>query len=149
MPASGIPTSPRDEHLHYLAAADRPVWRVAGYAPEDVACGGAGCGAGPRDRAYAQSQYRRRIQASAIIGLLGVSIAVWPIIPLKPWPFTLYMIALGGACLAITVLAMIDAWSTRRHYARLRSEHLATQLELVRQSRKPLCGPERVSDPAN
>lgn len=85
------------------------------------------------DRRFALSQYRRRTQASGIIGLLGASIAIWPLVPREPWPFTLYLAAIGGACLCITLLAAMDAWATRRHFARQHNEQLASQIKLARE----------------
>jgi hypothetical protein len=87
----------------------------------------------PAERRHALSQYRRRMQASGIIGLLGAAIGIGPIVPQRPWPFTLYLASLAGACLAIIVLAAIDAWATRRHFARLNSQYLAAQAKLARE----------------
>jgi hypothetical protein len=38
------------------------------------------------ERRYALSQFRRRVQASSIIGVLGVAIAIGPVVPRRPWP---------------------------------------------------------------
>jgi hypothetical protein len=83
------------------------------------------------ERRYALSQFRRRTQASGIIGVLGVAIAIGPLIPHRPWPLALYLAALVGPCLAIVLLAAIDAWATRQYFARLHSQHLATQAKLA------------------
>jgi len=87
------------------------------------------------ERRYALSQYRRRVQASSIIGALGVAIAIGPLVPRRPWPMMIYLMSISGACLAITVLAAIDAWATRQYLARLRSQNLASQAQLVRELR--------------
>jgi hypothetical protein len=92
------------------------------------------------ERRFARSQYRRRVQASGTIGVLGVTIALWPLVPLQPWPFTLYLAWVGGACLAITMLAAMDAWATRQHFARLHGEHLAAQVTLARELRREANG---------
>lgn len=89
----------------------------------------------PIDRRYALSQYRRRMQASGIIGVLGAAIGCRPLVPHDPVWLLLYVISLLGACLVITALACMDAWATRQHFARLRSEHLAAQVKLVRELR--------------
>jgi hypothetical protein len=83
------------------------------------------------ERRYALSQYRRRTQASAIIGVLGVAVGLAPVVPHRPWPMAIYLASLSGACLAIVVLAAIDAWSTRQYYTRLRDQNLAEQVKLV------------------
>ena len=87
------------------------------------------------ERRYALSQYRRRMQASSIIGVLGAAIAIGPIVPRRPWPMMIYLISISGACLAITLLAAIDAWATRQYFARLRSQNLAAHVQLVRELR--------------
>lgn len=92
------------------------------------------------ERRFALSQYRRRVQASGTIGVLGATVAIWPLVPLEPWPFALYLAWVAGACLAITVLAAIDAWATRQHFARLHSEHLTAQVKLARELRREVDG---------
>jgi hypothetical protein len=86
-----------------------------------------------RDLRFARAQYRRRNQASGIIGVLGAAIGVGPLVPPQPWPLVLYVASLAGACLCIVVLAGLDAWATRQHFARLRSEQLAAQIKLARE----------------
>ena len=45
----------------------------------------------------------------------------------------MYLVAITLACMAIMLLAAIDAWATRQHFVRLSSEHLATQIKLARE----------------
>ena len=71
----------------------------------------------PADRRFALSQYRRRMQASGIIAVLGIAVGCEPLIPHEPLSFVLYLGSILGACLAVVVLAAIDAWSTRQHIA--------------------------------
>ena len=87
------------------------------------------------ERRYRQSQYRRRVQASGIIGLLGAAIGVKSLVPREPWPMIIYLLFLAGACFSIMLLAAIDAWATRQYYARQRSEQLTAQLKLARELR--------------
>jgi hypothetical protein len=86
-----------------------------------------------RDRRFAQSQYRRRTQASAIIGVLGAAIGMEPLVPLRPWPMVIYVAALAGACGCIMLLAAIDAWAARQNYSRLRNEQLAAHMKLAKE----------------
>jgi hypothetical protein len=86
-----------------------------------------------RDRRFARSQYRRRTQASGIIGLLGAAIGVRPLVPHEPLAITLYLVALSLACLAIMLLAALDVWATRQNHARLQSEQLAAKIKLARE----------------
>jgi hypothetical protein len=90
----------------------------------------------PSERRYALSQYRRRTQASGIIGALGFAIMIGPFVPHRPWPFVIYLASLAGSCLAIVVLAALDAWATRQHFARLHSQHLAAQAKLAMELRR-------------
>jgi hypothetical protein len=85
-----------------------------------------------RDVRFARAQFRRRNQASGMIGLLGAAIGVGPLVPPRPWPMVLYVVSLAAACLCILLLAGLDAWATRAHFARLRSEQLAAQIKLAR-----------------
>lgn len=85
------------------------------------------------EQRYALSQYRRRMQASGIIGVLGVAIGCRSIVPRDPFWLLIYLASILGACMAIVVLAAIDAWATRQYYARLRSENMAAQVKLVRE----------------
>jgi hypothetical protein len=91
---------------------------------------------GVSGRRFALSQYRRRMQASGIIGALGLAVGCEPLIPHEALSFVLYLGSILGACLAIVVLAAIDAWSTRQHFARMSSEHLAAQVKLAREMRQ-------------
>jgi VIT1/CCC1 family predicted Fe2+/Mn2+ transporter len=84
------------------------------------------------DLHFARAQYRRRIQASGTIGLLGAVLGVYPLVPRAPLPITLYLVAITLACMAIMLLAALDAWATRQNFLRLRSEQLATQVKLAR-----------------
>lgn len=88
-----------------------------------------------RDKRFALSQYRRRMQASSMIGVMGAAIAVWPIIPRQPGPMAMFMGALLAACGWIMMLALLDAWATRQHYRRLRDENLAAHVRLARELR--------------
>jgi hypothetical protein len=84
-----------------------------------------------RDRRFARAQYRRRTQASAIIGVLGAAIGIEPLVPLRPWPMVIYVASLAGACGCIMALAALDVWATRQNYTRIRNEQLAAQMKLA------------------
>jgi hypothetical protein len=86
----------------------------------------------PADLRFARSQYRRRTQASGTIGVLGAVLGVYPLVPRAPLPFTLYLVAISLACLAIMLLAALDAWATRQNFLRMHSEQLATEIKLAR-----------------
>ncbi len=88
---------------------------------------------GERERRFALSQYRRRMQASGIIGMLGAAIGFGPLVPHEPWPMAIYLASLTGACGCIMALAALDAWATRQYFARLRNEQLTAQIKLARE----------------
>src|SRR4051794_22246848 len=90
----------------------------------------------PNERRYALSQYRRRMQASGIIGVLGGAIGCEPLVPREPFWYVLYLVSVPGACFAIVMLALIDAWSSRQHYARIRTEQLTAEIKLTRELRE-------------
>jgi hypothetical protein len=88
-----------------------------------------------REKRFALSQYRRRMQASGTIGLVGAAIAVGPLVPHRPEPMTLYLAALLAACAWIMLMAMLDFWATRQHYHRIRSEQMTAQVRLAMELR--------------
>ena len=106
-----------------LLDGHRRSWRAA---EQDTALG-------ERGRRFARAQFRRRMQASGIIGLLGVAIGIGPLVPREPWPMVLYLLTLSGACACIMILAALDVWATRQYYARLRTEQLTAQMKLARE----------------
>ncbi len=80
-----------------------------------------------RQRRFARAQYYRRMQASGIIGVIGLAIGVKPLVPLEPWPLTLYLASLIGACACIMLLALLDVWATRQHYRRINDERVVEE----------------------
>src|SRR5882724_4342193 len=99
----------------------------------------------PREKRYALSQYRRRMQASGTIGLVGAAIAVGPLVPHRPEPMTLYLAALLAGCTWIMLMALLDFWATRQHYHRIRSEQMTAQVQLAREIRAAQNRPEAES----
>jgi hypothetical protein len=87
----------------------------------------------PADLRFARSQHRRRTQASGTIGVLGAVLGVYPLVPRAPLPFTLYLLAISLACMAIMLLAALDAWATRQNFLRMRSEQLTREIKLARE----------------
>lgn len=84
-----------------------------------------------RDKRFAQSMYRRRMLASGMIGGIGAAIGLGPLVPREPLAMAFYLAVLLAACVWILLLAMLDIWATRRHYQRVRMEHLTKQLQLT------------------
>jgi hypothetical protein len=105
----------------WLIDSHRRAWRAAA-ADESL---------GEPRRRFARSQYRRRMQASAIIGLIAAGLAIQPLIPVEPLPMALYVAALVGGCGCMMALALLDILATRQNFHRLRNEQLAAQVKLV------------------
>lgn len=85
------------------------------------------------DKKFARAMYVRRMQASAMVGVMGAAIGVWPVVDqqARPWTLLLYTAILLVACAWSMALAMFDIWATRRHFQRKRMENLAKQLQLT------------------
>jgi len=66
-----------------------------------------------QDRRAARALYLRRMQASSLIGFLGLLLMVWPVIPEKPLWFLAYLLGLVVLCGWMLVLALIDAFAAR------------------------------------
>ena len=86
-----------------------------------------------RERRFARSQYRRRTQASGIIGVLGAAIGIRAAGAARPWPMVFYLASLAGACACASCAGGDRCWATRQNFARLRSEQLAAQVKLARE----------------
>ena len=84
-----------------------------------------------RTRRFASSQYRRRLQASGMIGVIGVLVAIWPVVPRFPGPMMFYVSALLAGSGWIMLLAVLDFFSTRHHFRRLRDEQMAAHLQMI------------------
>jgi hypothetical protein len=84
-----------------------------------------------QDRRFARCMYLRRMQASAMIGLMGAAVGIWPVFDdqARPWALLLYTAILLSACAWCMALAMMDVWATRRHFRQKRHEQLAKQLQ--------------------
>lgn len=81
------------------------------------------------EKRYALAQYRRRMQASGMIAVVGIAIGMGPLVPQRPGSYTLYLGALLVACLGLVLLAGLDLWATRQHYRRMRSEQMTEQIK--------------------
>jgi hypothetical protein len=85
------------------------------------------------DREFARAMYFRRMQASALVGLMGAAIGLWPLFDnqARPWALLFYTAILLAACAWSMALAMFDLWATRRHYHRKRIEQRKKQMQLA------------------
>jgi hypothetical protein len=86
-----------------------------------------------RDRRFARSQYRRRMQASSLIGAIGAAIGCYPLVPETPLAIAINLSALIAACVCIMLSGLLDYWATRQNLRRIQNEHLAEQINQVRE----------------
>jgi hypothetical protein len=74
----------------------------------------------PADRNFRRRQFRRRMQASAMLGLLGLALMAAPLISHRERPlgFLIYWMAVLAWLGWIVLLALGDAWSSQQHIRR-------------------------------
>ena len=87
-------------------------------------------GQSEKQLAYARGRFRRRMQASLMIGLAGVAIVIGQWIPQTPEIYLFYWLSVAGLVLWIVALALADMLATRIHYSRIRREQLIEQARL-------------------
>ena len=93
----------------------------------------------PKEFEYRRHQFRRRMQTSAMLGLLGVLIPLgqW----LTPWAQSRLFAAIfwGGVLLLIVwmaLLALVDILATHYHFSRLRNDYLIERAKLNAEIRR-------------
>ncbi|MFO0900693.1 MAG: hypothetical protein U0836_24960 [Pirellulales bacterium] len=86
-------------------------WRAAEQLPADS-----------RERAFARGQFRRRLQTSVLIALLGFALFVGQFVRSVNWigPYWLGVLLLLGW---VVLLALLDIGAIHRYYAPIRAEH--------------------------
>jgi UDP-N-acetylmuramyl pentapeptide phosphotransferase/UDP-N-acetylglucosamine-1-phosphate transferase len=85
------------------------------------------------ERDYRRRQFRRRMQTSAMLGLLAVAIFVGQVLTLWLESHWCTLIFWGGVLLMLMwvgLLAGADVVATRYHYGRLRHEYFLEQVKL-------------------
>jgi len=88
---------------------------------------------------YRRRQFRRRMQTSAIVGLLAVALSAGHFLPL--WIHSNWF-HLGFWCAALLVacwlglLGMADMWATKRHFARQQDRDLLERVRLAAEARR-------------
>lgn len=86
----------------------------------------------PRELDYHRRQFRRRMQSSAMLGLLGIAVLVGHFI--RP-PLPVLVVVIFWACVILLIvwlmlLAVADVVSTRMHFGQLRRHFQSEQTNL-------------------
>lgn len=84
--------------------------------------------AAPTRGEFESRQLNRRSQASALIGVVGVAVALFEQIPRRPWPFAIYAACLVIATGIILWLAFADVIASRQQEHEQRMSDLAEAL---------------------
>jgi small-conductance mechanosensitive channel len=93
----------------------------------------------PEDHEYRRRQYRRRMQCSSMLGVLGFAIVAGRLMMLArtlPLVIFVYWTAVVLVVFWIGVLAVVDMLATKRHFARLREHCLIEQAKLQAELRR-------------
>jgi hypothetical protein len=121
-------------------AAGLTVWHVRAWQRFEAS----GDAADPRERGYRCRQFRRRVQTSALLGLLGLAVVAghWATSPpWRPWAFAAYWGMVLTVVAWVALLALADLVSTRLYFGRVRQRYrleetrLKAELEQLRRTR--------------
>ena len=83
------------------------------------------------ERDYAWSQFRRRAQATAMMGVLSLLMLASLLLEfMSPWVFVIYISAMLALVGWVVLLALADMIATRQHYAHAQTKNLAEQARL-------------------
>jgi amino acid permease len=88
---------------------------------------------------YRRRQFRRRVQTSAMLGLLAVAIAVGYALTLwlkSGWFAAIYWSAVLCLLIWIALLAVVDMWATKFHFGRQRQDFVVEQAKLQAELRR-------------
>jgi hypothetical protein len=85
---------------------------------------------------FRRRQYRRRMQSSAMLGILAIAFSLAPYIKGPPWLILAYLIAVVVVTLWMGALAVTDALASRAHFNRLQESDMNEQLKLKQQIRR-------------
>ena len=89
----------------------------------------------PAQYEFHRRQFRRRIQTSAMLGILGLMIAASSLAE-APMVKVLFYVAMLGLTMWIGLLALADAFSSRIHFDRLQSDYLIERAKLEIEARR-------------
>lgn len=83
------------------------------------------------ERRFAWRQFRRRSQSSGMIGLVGLGICLYELVPRDELVVTVYLGGMILVVLWVLLLAVGDLIDTRVHFRRIRREHKRAHARFV------------------
>jgi hypothetical protein len=89
--------------------------------------------ANAEDFDYRRRQYRRRMQTSAMLGILGIAVPAGYLLTLwldSGWFAVAYWTAIMGLAFWVVLLALVDIWATKHHFGRLRDKCFIERVKL-------------------
>jgi hypothetical protein len=89
--------------------------------------------ANAEDFDYRRRQYRRRMQTSAMLGILGIAMSAGYGLTLwldSGWFAVVYWTAVMALAFWVVLLALVDIWATKHHFGRLRHQCFVEQVKL-------------------
>jgi hypothetical protein len=88
---------------------------------------------------YRRRQFRRRMQTSAMLGILAVAMPAGYLLTIwinSGWFALVFWMAVIGLACWVALLALVDIWATKHHYGRLRYECQVEQARLQAELRR-------------
>jgi hypothetical protein len=108
-----------------LAAAGLMIWHVRAWRSADKQP------ISSEERDYRRRQFRRRMQTSAMLGVIAASLPAGVVV-MRQWP-KVGAFYWGGVLLLVGwvgLLALADMWATRHYYGRIRRDYAIEQARL-------------------
>ena len=82
---------------------------------------------------FARRRLVRRSLATAAIAIVGVLVALWPVVPREPFWVAAYLAGLVSLTGMIFLLGVGDAWASGRYYQALGRQRLADEARSLAQ----------------
>jgi hypothetical protein len=82
----------------------------------------------PAERDYLWSQFRRRSQATAMLGVLAVLMlaSLWLEL-MAPWVFAIYILSMLALVAWVVLLAVADMIASRQHFSHVQTKNLSEE----------------------
>ncbi len=90
----------------------------------------------PKERDYRWRQFRRRIQSSTMLAILGAAILGGQWIAGPPWAFLAYWGTVLLLVVWMVLLALADIIATKYYYGRVRQHYLLEEVKLKAELRR-------------